>query len=103
MTTEITTEKKQKQRNKNTLKFPKKYKVVICNDDVTPVDFVIVLLMSVFRHSSEEAKNITLTIHNNGKGVAGIYNYEIAEQKTIDSTSLSRYHGWPLMIKLEEE
>lgn len=82
---------------------PGKYKVVIQNDDVTPMEFVIAMLMQVFNHSEERAKNITLQIHNDGAGVAGIFSYEVAEQKGIEGTLLARQHGWPLAIKIEEE
>jgi ATP-dependent Clp protease adaptor protein ClpS len=82
---------------------PPKYKVIVCNDDVTPVDFVVAMLISVFKHSQDTALEITLKIHHTGSGVAGLYSYEIAEQKTIDATNLARSHGWPLIIKSEPE
>lgn len=82
---------------------PKRYKVVFLNDDKTPIEFVIELLVSLFRHSEETAKDITLTVHNEGSAVAGTYTYEIAEQKTIESTALSRQHGFPLQIRIEQE
>jgi ATP-dependent Clp protease adaptor protein ClpS len=82
---------------------PGKYKVVIQNDDVTPVDFVIALLMHVFKHDEERAKEITLEIHNSGSGIAGVYSYEVAEQKGIEGTNIARQNGWPLAIRIEEE
>lgn len=82
---------------------PSLYKVVIQNDDHTPIDFVIALLMHVFKHTEERAKEITLQVHNEGAGVAGIYPYEIAEQKGVESTMLARQNGWPLVIRVEEE
>ena len=84
-------------------KAPGKYKVIVCNDDFTPMEFVIVMLMSVFRHSQEAATDLTLAIHNDGSAVAGVYTYEIAEQKGIDATMLAREHGHPLVIKVEQE
>lgn len=101
MTTELVIEKKTSTSRK--LKFPKKYKVIVCNDNVTPIDFVIAMLITVFQKNQEEAKSITMNIHHNGKGIAGIYNFEIAEQKMIEGINLSRYHGWPLMLKTEAE
>lgn len=101
MTTEVVVEKSTKTNDK--VKLPKKYKIILLNDDVTPVEFVISLLMSIFRHPQNVAKEITLKIHNEGSGVAGIYTYEIAEQKLIESTSVSRASGYPLVIKLEAE
>jgi ATP-dependent Clp protease adaptor protein ClpS len=82
---------------------PGKYKVVLKNDDATPMDFVIALLISVFKHSQEVATRITMEIHNDGAGVAGVYSYEVAEQKGIEGTLLARQHGWPLQIQVEPE
>jgi ATP-dependent Clp protease adaptor protein ClpS len=85
------------------LKPPKKYKVILLNDDVTPADFVIILLITVFKHNQDNAISITTQVHNEGNGVAGIYTYEIAEQKMIDATEMSRSNNFPLQIKVEEE
>lgn len=82
---------------------PGKYKVVVQNDDVTPMEFVIAMLVQIFNHTEDHAKDITIQIHNNGAGIAGIFSYEVAEQKGIESTLLARQHGWPLAIKIEEE
>jgi len=82
---------------------PGKYKVVVQNDDVTPMEFVIAMLVQIFGHSEDRAKDITIQIHNNGVGIAGVFTYEVAEQKGIESTLLARQHGWPLAIKIEEE
>ena len=80
---------------------PPKFKVVLLNDDVTPIDWVIKVLVEIFRQSNENAEKITLTIHTDGSGVAGIYTYEIAEQKTTESTTISRQHGFPLQLRIE--
>ena len=82
---------------------PFKYKVVLLNDDATPMDWVIEILISIFKHTETTAKELTLTIHNDGAGVAGIYTYEIAEQKTIEATTASRERGFPLQIKVDKE
>jgi len=82
---------------------PLRYKVVLLNDDQTPVEWVIKVLADIFKHTNETAEKITLTIHTEGSGIAGIYTYEIAEQKVIEATTESRNHGFPLQIKLEEE
>ena len=82
---------------------PLRYKVVLLNDDQTPVEWVIRVLTDIFKHTNETAEKITLTIHTEGSGIAGIYTYEIAEQKVIEATTESRNHGFPLQIKLEEE
>ena len=85
------------------IKEPPKYKVLLLNDDYTPVDFVIALLMTIFKHSETSATMITLKIHNEGSGVAGVYTYEIAEQKAMDATHIARNNNHPLQIKVEEE
>lgn len=82
---------------------PKNWKVIFLNDDATPMDFVISLLMEVFKHDTESAKEITVQVHETGSGVAGTYSFEIAEAKAVESTTLARANGHPLQIKLEEE
>ena len=84
-------------------KEPSKFKVVVCNDDVTPVEFVVSLLITVFRHNQTAALELTMKIHNEGSAIAGIYSHEIAEQKGCDATTISRNHGYPLLIKVEPE
>jgi len=85
------------------IKAPSRYKVVVFNDDVTPMEFVIAMLMTIFKHGQEPAVSLTMKIHNDGQAVAGIYSFEIAEQKGIDATMLAREHGHPLQIRVEEE
>ena len=82
---------------------PGKYKVIMLNDDRTPMEFVIDILMLIFKHSEETAKKLMLTIHTDGSAVVGIYTYEIAEQKSVEATTLSRDNGFPLSMKLEKE
>jgi ATP-dependent Clp protease adaptor protein ClpS len=73
------------------------------NDDKTPIEFVIDLLITIFRHTDQTAKDITLAVHNDGSAVVGVYTYEIAEQKTIEATQVCRQHGFPLQIRMEQE
>lgn len=82
---------------------PKRYKVIFLNDDSTPIDFVIDLLVTIFKHTSETAKQLTLTVHNEGSAVAGVYNFEIAEQKGVEATHVARQAGFPLQIKIDQE
>jgi len=82
---------------------PTLWKVVFLNDDVTPIDFVISLLIEVFKHNFESARTVTIQVHEQGSGIAGVYNYEIAEAKTSEATNLSRANGFPLQIKMVEE
>ncbi len=88
---------------KITSKEPSKYKIVFINDDQTPMEFVVSLLTEFFKHSEEVARSITLKIHEEGSGVVGVYSHEIAEQKAIEATSISRENGFPLRIKVEED
>ena len=84
-------------------KEPNLYKVIFLNDDKTPMDFVVSLLIELFKHSEKTATDITLKIHEEGSGVVGVYNYEIAEQKAIEATSLCRENSFPLRIRVEED
>jgi ATP-dependent Clp protease adaptor protein ClpS len=67
------------------------------------MDFVIGVLTEIFKHTQETAKEITLEIHSTGSGIAGVYSFEIAEVKAVESTQLARSNGFPLQIKMEEE
>ena len=80
---------------------PKLWKVVFLNDDQTPMELVIDLLTGIFKHNETKAKDITLEIHETGSGVAGIYPFEIAEQKGIEATGFARQHGSPLSRSLK--
>lgn len=88
---------------KQVVKEPSKYKVVMLNDDQTPMDWVIDVLRVIFKHSETTAKEITLQIHNEGAGIAGIYSYEIAEQKSIEAVTASRERGFPLQLRVDAE
>lgn len=99
--TDTIVEKKIKTTNK--LKEPGKFKVIVCNDDTTPIEFVIAMLISVFRHDEGSALVLTLKIHTQGNAIAGTYSFEVAEQKAVDGTNLARAHGYPLIIKVEPE
>jgi ATP-dependent Clp protease adaptor protein ClpS len=82
---------------------PKMWKVVFLNDDHTPMELVIELLTHVFKHNEKSAKDITMEIHNEGSAVAGVYSYEIAEQRGIEATNIARANGSPLRIQVEQE
>lgn len=89
------------EKTRKTIKEPIRYKVVMLNDDSTPMEWVIDILKLIFSHSNETAKTLTLQIHNEGSGIAGIYTYEIAEQKTVEATNISRQQGFPLQVRIE--
>ena len=93
----------QKTTSTRKLKEPKKYKAVVMNDDFTPMEFVVSMLVSVFRQSEASAVGLTMQIHNQGSAIAGIYPYEVAEQKVSDAVALARANGHPLIVKTEQE
>lgn len=99
----MTTEFKNEEKVIEDLKPPKLWKVIFLNDDVTPMDLVIEILTDVFKHDAESAKSLTLEVHNSGSAVAGVYMYEIAEQKGLEATAIARANGSPLRIQVEEE
>jgi ATP-dependent Clp protease adaptor protein ClpS len=82
---------------------PKNYKVIFLNDEVTPMDFVIEVLQRIFRHDRGTSESLTLTVHTDGSAVVGVYSFEIAEQRGVESTLLARNNGFPLQVKIEKE
>ena len=85
------------------LQEPKKYKVLLLNDDYSTMDFVIEVLVNIFKKSNDEATKIMLDIHNNKKAVCGIYTYEIAATKVAQVKANARKAQYPLKAILEEE
>lgn len=81
---------------------PPQMKVVIVNDDFTPMEFVVQTLQSFFSHDREKAVQIMLSIHQQGRGVAGIYPVEIAETKAAHANTHARKHQHPLLTILEK-
>ena len=91
-----------KTQTKEKLKKPSLYKVLILNDDYTPMEFVVYLLKSFFNKINEEATKIMLHVHQNGIGVCGIFSYEIAETKVIQVLDTSRKNNHPLQCTMEK-
>ena len=85
------------------LKKPPLYKVIMINDDYTPMEFVIEMLQTYFSKSQEQATEIMLHIHQKGIGICGLYTYEIAESKATQVLDKARKNQHPLQIKLEKE
>ena len=102
MTVATDTEIKLDEKIEKTIDEPGKYHVIFLNDDSTPMEFVIEMLTHVFKHSKETAEKIMLEIHNNGSGIAGTFNFEIAEQKGTEATLAARNAGFPLNIRVEK-
>jgi ATP-dependent Clp protease adaptor protein ClpS len=99
----MTTDVKIEEKVVVNLQPPKMWKVIFLNDDQTPMELVIELLTGVFKHTESRAKEITLEIHNSGSAVAGVYTFEIAEQRGIEATNIARANGSPLRIQVEQE
>ena len=90
-------------RTKEKVERPPLYKVLILNDDYTPMEFVVVILQDVFAMKREQAISLMLDIHHQGVGVAGVFTHEIAETKASQVTSIARKYEHPLRCKIEKE
>ncbi len=84
-------------------KKPSMYKVLMLNDDYTPMDFVVHILLSYFQKSEEEAVKIMLNVHQTGVGLCGVYSYEVAETKAMQVIDNARRNEHPLQCTLEKE
>ena len=82
-------------------KEPSMYQVVLLNDDYTSMEFVVLILESVFNRPPEEAKRIMLSVHEKGSGVAGVYTREIAETKILTVHHLAQQNEFPLRCTME--
>ena len=92
-----------KERERIFTNFPRHYKVIFHNDDFTTMEFVVKVLVEVFYKSESEATVIMLAVHEQGKGVAGIYSYDIALSKANKATAMAKAEGYPLRITVEPE
>lgn len=88
---------------KEKLDEPKKYKVLLLNDDFTSMDFVVQVLEGIFHRSQGDAFAIMLKIHKEGSGLCGIYPFDIAETKVAQVLSLAKKNRFPLRAVMEEE
>jgi ATP-dependent Clp protease adaptor protein ClpS len=91
-----------KQKDEVKIKKPKNYKVVMYNDDYTTMEFVINILVNVFNKNIVEAEKIMIDVHKKGKGVAGIYSYDIAITKVSTAMSMAKEEGFPFKLTVEE-
>ena len=82
---------------------PTQYKVVLLNDDYTTMEFVVLVLEQVFQKSPAEAFRIMMHVHTNGRGLAGVYPWEIAEAKAEKTVSMARESGFPLKAITEQD
>lgn len=84
-------------------KKPNLYKVLLLNDDYTPMEFVVHVLEKYFSKGREEATRIMLHVHHKGVGICGVYTYEVAETKVTQVMDFSRQHGHPLQCTMEKD
>lgn len=84
------------------LKRPPMYRVILINDDYTPMEFVVGILESVFGLERTSATRVMLEVHTKGKGTCGIYSYEIAETKVAQVTTIAQEQQHPLLCTMEE-
>ncbi len=89
------------QESKPELKRPPLFKVVLMNDDYTPMEFVVEVLETFFKMNREQATHVMLTVHTQGKGVCGIYTRDIAETKAAQVNQYARENEHPLLAEIE--
>jgi ATP-dependent Clp protease adaptor protein ClpS len=92
-----------RERQRTDLREPRRYKVIIYNDDFTTMEFVVMILKQVFLKSDEEAEALMLQVHHSDKAVVGIYSYDIAVSKTRKSINMAREQGYPMRLTVEPE
>lgn len=90
------------QKIKAKVKLPKKYQVIMFNDDYTTMEFVIEVLTHIFNKNALEAEKIMMDVHKAGKGIAGIYPYDIAMTKVGTAMSWAKEEGFPFKLSVEE-
>jgi len=90
------------EKAKTSLKEPEQYRVILLNDDYTPMDFVVEVLETIFHKQPAEAYRIMMQVHTQGSAVAGIYPYEVAETKVATTVELAQEAGYPLQATMEK-
>jgi ATP-dependent Clp protease adaptor protein ClpS len=82
---------------------PSMWKVVLLNDDYTPMEFVVFLLETLYEKSPAEAHRVMMMVHTQGRGLCGVYPFEIAETRVARTEELAQGSGYPLKAVMEEE
>lgn len=89
--------------DRETLQEPPLYKVLLHNDDYTTMEFVVMILQTVFRKNTDEATRIMLNVHNQGVGIAGVYTWEVGETKVAIVHRMAKKNQFPLRCSLEKD
>jgi len=89
--------------SKTRLERPPLYKVLLHNDDYTPMEFVVFILQTIFNHGESDAVRLMLDVHRKGIGLAGVFTFEVAEMKVDKVTSLAQANEFPLLCTMEED
>ena len=97
------TKRKSNTKVKEKTQQPRKYKVVLHNDDFTPMEFVLLVLEHIFFIQGAKGQRIMMAAHQTGRGVVGTYSKEVAETKCTKSLELARSYGFPLLMTCEPE
>ena len=92
-----------KERQKTIYKEPRRYKVIIHNDDFTTMDFVVKVLRNIFFMNEQDAETLMMQVHNTGQAVVGIYSYDIAQTKSQKAIKMARENGFPLRLSVKPE
>ena len=90
-------------RDDRKIEKPRRFKAIMHNDDYTPMEFVTLILETLFNKSSAEATRLTLDVHKKGRGVAGVYSREICETKCVQANHIAKESGHPFLVESEPE
>ena len=91
-----------REKTKINIREPKHYKVIMHNDDFTPMEFVVEILIAVFRKELQEAERLMMMVHENGRSVVGSYSYDIAVTKVREASDWAKEEGYPFRMTVEE-
>lgn len=90
-------------KSKEKTEQPPRFRVMLHNDDYTPMDLVVDVLIQVFQYSEDDAVRLTVKVHHSGIGVVGVYPFEIAETKALKGIKMAQQRGYPLLLSVEPE
>lgn len=91
-----------KEKTRINVREPKQYRVIMHNDDFTPMDFVVEILMDIFRKDPLEAERLMMMVHENGRAAVGAYSYDIAVTKVRNASARAKEEGFPFRMTVEE-